>query len=134
MPLHNLVYHDALFLPAAYDYGWPTEGSKEQYFLEGLSQVEMPYAQIEWQKPEDFRLSDILAGLHEAWGTAELTNHKILDPSGMLQEFEYPDGAVTVDLKDFRYRIQGGPMDTGGFRNVDGSSQASSARKAKHGK
>ena len=117
-PLHNLVYHDALLLPAVFDYGRTAE-DRSRHFLEGLSQVEIPYGRITWERPEDFRHVDLLASLHAAWGTAELVGHRLLSAEGWAQEFEYPEGKIAVDLKDLRYRIEGGPMATGDWERID---------------
>ncbi len=118
IPIHTLVYHDALLLPAVFDYG-ATPENRARAFLEGLARVEIPYGSIEWDSPERFRHVDLLAGLHEVWGTAELTNHKLLEPEGLVQEFEYPDGAVAIDLRELRYRIDGGPLATAGWQDVE---------------
>ena len=61
---------------------------------------------------------DVLAQLHEAWATHELLGHRLLDASGMIQEFEYPEGKITIDLEDLRYRIEGGPVATDGWVDV----------------
>jgi hypothetical protein len=37
----------------------------------------------------------------------------------MVQEFEYPDGEISIDLNEMRYRIQGGPVETGDWTEVD---------------
>jgi len=85
---------------------------------EGLARVQIPYGRIDWSTREDFRNVDILARVHEAWGTTELVNHRILDADGLAQEFEYPDGKVTVDLKESRYRVEGGPLETRDWTRV----------------
>ena len=117
VPIHTLVYHDALLLPAVFDYGGAPE-NRARHFLEGLSRVEIPYGRITWDRTEDFQHVDILAHLHSIWGTAELKHHKLLDADGYVQEFEYPEGAITIDLKELRYRIDGGEMDTRGWQDV----------------
>ncbi len=114
VPLHNLVYHDALLLPSQYRYAHPTPRDA-QLFLEGLAQVEIPYGQIGWAQPEDLRGAQLMARLHAAWGTSELTNHRILDSTGAIQEYEYPEGRVLVDLGSCRYRIHRGPEATDGW-------------------
>lgn len=116
-PIHSLVYHDALLLPAVFDYG-STPENRARAFLEGLGRVEIPYGRIDWDRLEQFQHVDLLARLHEAWGTADLRHHKLRDAEGMIQEFEYPDGAVTVDLRDLRYRIDGGPVATDGWQEA----------------
>lgn len=118
VPVHSLVYHDALLLPAVFDYGRVGD-LRARHFLEGLSQVEIPYGKITWDRAERFRDVDILAKLHAAWGTHELVNHRLLDADGMVQEFEYPEGKVSVDLKELRYRIEGGPVMTDGWQAVN---------------
>ncbi len=119
VPIHTLIYHDALLLPAVFDYGGTPE-NRAKHFLEGLSHVEIPYGRINWERAEDFIHVDILANLHNAWGTAELKNHKLLDADGYVQEFEYPEGAITIDLKGLRYRIDGGEMATKDWQEVSG--------------
>ena len=117
VPLHSLVYHDALLLPAVFDYGG-TAKNRPRHFLQGLSQVEIPYGKIEWAHKEDFRYVNLLRDLHAAWGIAELVGHRLLDEEGWMQEFEYPEGTVSIDLKDLRYRIEGGPVATDGWVSV----------------
>jgi len=58
---------------------------------------------------------DILAQLHEAWATHELLDHHLLDAAGMVQEFVYPEGKISIDLGERRYRIEGGPVATDGW-------------------
>lgn len=118
VPLHTLVYHDALLLPAVFDYGGSPE-NRPRHFLEALGRVEIPYGRISWQNREDFRNVDMLAKLHEAWGTAELVSHRLLDSDGMIQEFEYPEGKISIDLNALRYRIEGGPLETDDWAQVD---------------
>ena len=115
IPIHSLVYHDALLLPAVFDYG-STPENRARAFLDGLARVEIPYGNIEWARPEDFRNVDILAKLHAEWGTAELKDHRLVGSDGLVQEFEYPNGSVAVDLKELRYRIDGGPLATKGWQ------------------
>ncbi len=117
IPLHNLVYHDALLMPAHFDYG-RASGSRSRDFLEGISQVAIPYGNVEWDRPEQFQEVDVLARLHDAWATHELLDHRLLDADGMIQEFEYPEGKVVIDLDGLRYRIEGGPVATGGWVDV----------------
>ena len=59
-----------------------------------------------------------MANLHNLWGTAELKNHKLLDSDGYVQEFEYPSGSITIDLKELRYRIDGENMATKDWQEV----------------
>ena len=117
IPLHTLVYHDALLMPALFDYGRSSDESA-RHFLEGLSQVEIPYGKIDWDSREHFEKVDILARLHDAWATHELLDHRLLDADGMIQEFEYPEGRISVDLRGLRYRIEGGPVATDGWVTV----------------
>lgn len=118
VPLHTLVYHDALLLPATFDYARSRE-MRAWHFLEGLSQVEIPYGKIDWDSREHFEKVDLLAQLHGAWATHELLDHRLLDADGMIQEFEYPEGKISIDLKDLRYQIEGGPVATDGWVAVD---------------
>ena len=46
-------------------------------------------------------------------------SHRLLDPDGMIQEFEYPDGKISIDLNELRYHIEGGPLETGDWQAVD---------------
>ena len=116
VPLHNLVYHDALLLPSLFQYR-RTEASV-QHFLEGLAQVEIPYGNITWDKREDFRQVNLLAKLHRIWGIHGLIDHRLLDGDGKAQVFEYPEGMVSIDLDALRYRIEGGPLATKGWVTV----------------
>ena len=113
VPLHSLIYHDALLTPSLFDYRSSEE--RARYFLEGLSQVQIPYGNIEWSSQGQFEQVDVLAKLHSAWATHELLGHRLLDADGMIQEFEYPKGKVSIDLKRLRYRIEDGPVATDGW-------------------
>jgi len=115
VPLHTLVYHDALLLPAHFDYSHQPD-KRAQHFLEGLSQVQIPYGKIDWDSRQQFEWVDVLAKLHGTWATHELLGHRLLDTEGMVQEFEYPEGKISIDLAGLRYRIEGGPVATDGFR------------------
>jgi hypothetical protein len=117
VPLHALVYHDALLVPAHFDYGHSSD-KRAQRFLEGLSQVQIPYGNIDWDHREQFAQVDVLAQLHEAWATHELLDHRLLDVSGRIQEFEYPEGRIVIDLEDLRYKAEGGPVATDGWVDV----------------
>lgn len=114
VPLHSLVYHDALLLPAVFDYGGTPE-NRPRHFLEALARVEIPYGKLTWKRKEDFKFVDMLCALHKAWGCAELLAHRLLDSDGMVQEFEYPEGSVSIDLNELRYNIAGGPLATRGW-------------------
>jgi hypothetical protein len=48
-----------------------------------------------------------------------LLGHRLLDATGMIQEFAYPEGTITVDLETLRYQVEGGPVATDGW--VDAS-------------
>jgi hypothetical protein len=37
----------------------------------------------------------------------------------MIQEFEYPEGKISIDLNALRYRIEGGPLETDDWAQVD---------------
>ncbi|MBM3187373.1 MAG: hypothetical protein FJZ90_01465 [Chloroflexi bacterium] len=104
VPLHNLVYHDALLLPALYAYRRTALSARD--FLEGLAQVEIPYGNVAWERPEDLVGANQMAALHRAWAMHELVDHRLLDETGMVQEYEYPEGAVAIDLTALRYRIE----------------------------
>lgn len=94
--------------------GHPSD-KRAQHFLEGLAQVEIPYGKIDWDRRAHFAQVDILAQLHEAWATHELLDHHLLDAAGMVQEFVYPEGKISIDLGERRYRIEGGPVATDGW-------------------
>ena len=114
VPLHNLVYHDALLLPAAFDYAYDP-ALRLTYFLQGLAQVEIPYGKIAWDDQESFAQVNLMAQLHRAWGTQELVGHKLLEADGSVQEYVYPEGKISIDLHEGRYRIEGGPLATEGW-------------------
>ncbi len=115
-PLHNLIYHDSLLLPAVWDYGYDP-ALRSEFFLQGLAQVEIPYARPEWGKREEFTNAQFMARLHQAWGTHELLAHRLLDADGRIQEYIYPEGSVAIDLQHMSYRIQGGSCATDGWVN-----------------
>ena len=117
VPLHTLVYHDALLLPAHFDYSHRSN-QRAQHFLEGLSQVQIPYGRLDWDDRAQFEQVDVLAKLHSAWATHELLGHQLLDTEGMVQEFEYPEGKITIDLRGLRYRVDDGPIATDGWIDV----------------
>jgi hypothetical protein len=117
VPLHTLVYHDALLTPAHFDYGH-APGTRAQHYLAGLAQVQIPYGNIEWDRQEQFEQVDVLAELHTAWATHELLEHRLLDADGMVQAFDYPEGRITIDLEGLRYQVDGGPVATEGWVDV----------------
>ena len=118
VPLHSLVYHDSMLMPSTFSCGGDAK-TNGRLFLEGLANVDLPYGRIDWTKTSDFRHVDILASLHEAWGTAQLKDHRILDAQGLVHEFEYAEGMICVDLNELRYKIMGGPMGTQDWVKVD---------------
>jgi hypothetical protein len=42
----------------------------------------------------------------------------LLDATGMLQEFEHPEGKTAIDPENLRYLIEGGPITTDGWVDV----------------
>lgn len=120
LPLHNLIYHDALLLPAVYDYGYD-QSLRTEYALRGLAEVEIPYGRYHWNQPSQLKHARLMATLHAEWGTHELVDHHLLEADGSVQAFIYPEGSVQIDLARQRYRIQGGACDTGGWVCVEGA-------------
>jgi hypothetical protein len=114
VPLHNLVYHDALLTPAVYDAGY--DGSlRNEYALRGLAEAEIPYGRLGRDQPSQFAHTRLMAALHADWGTHELVDHQLLEANGSIQSFVYPNGSVQIDLARQRYRICGGRLQTDGW-------------------
>jgi len=117
VPLHNLVYHDALLLPSVYDYAYDKD-LRTEYLLRGLAEVEIPYGRYHWDKVKQLEHARLMAELHAEWGTHELVDHQLLEGDGSVQAFIYPEGSIQIDLARQRYRIQGSEKDTGGWMSI----------------
>jgi hypothetical protein len=117
VPLHNLVYHDALLIPSVYDYGYD-KSLRTEYLLRGLGEVEIPYGRYHWDKAEQLEHARLMASLHAEWGTHELVDHRLLESDGSVQAFVYPEGSIQIDLAGQRYRIDGSNVDTDGWMSA----------------
>jgi len=122
VPLHNLVYHDALLTPAVYDAGYDGD-LRAEYALRGLAEVEIPYGCYHWDQPSQLTHAKLMAALHAEWGTHELVDHRLLEADGSAQAFVYPEGSVQIDLIQQQYRIQGGKHRTDGWIGIEGISR-----------
>jgi len=105
VPLWNLVYHDALFVPwsTREDRAWgiPTSDSP---FLHCLLNAGLPY--IEGREPAALDRVRAAADLNARCGALEMIRHELLDSAGRVQRATYADGTqVTVDFDAKTYSI-----------------------------
>ncbi len=105
IPLFNLVYHDALFLPWSRGKGEWGIPQNDLGYLHGLANVGMPYVSL---SPDEAELEQIrtMTALHERTALSEMTNHEFLDDSHRRQRTTFADGtAVTIDLDKDTFEI-----------------------------
>lgn len=107
IPLFNLVYHDAIFLP------FESKMTRDSYYypateipgLYGLLNAGMPYV-AEEPTPEELETVKAMAALHRRVGLLEMTGHELLDDAGRRQRSTFADGTtVTIDQENGTYRI-----------------------------
>ncbi len=106
IPLFNLVYHDALFLPWSLGKGEWGIPETDWGYLHALLNAGLPYMSIE---PDEESLKTIktLCALHERVGLQEMIRHEFLDPERRRQRTIYADGTtVTADFEKNEYRIE----------------------------
>jgi hypothetical protein len=108
VPLFNLVYHDALFLPWSRGKGeWGIPKSDLGY-LHGLANVGMPYVS---PSPDEAELEQVrtMTALHQRTALSEMTNHEFLDDTHRRQRTTFADGTtVTIDLDKDTFEISPG--------------------------
>lgn len=105
IPLFNLVYHDALFLPWSLGKGAWGIPEKDLGHLYGLANAGMPYLSIE-PAADELEKVRTMCSLHKRLALAEMTGHRFTDESFRRQEFTYADGTkVRIDLDASTFEI-----------------------------
>lgn len=105
VPLFNLVYHDALFLPWSLSKGAWGIPEKDLGYLHGLANAGLPYLSIE---PSDAELERvrILCKLNERLALVEMTDHAFLDEAHRRQKTTFADGTtILIDLDKETFEI-----------------------------
>lgn len=98
IPLFNLVYHDALFLPWSLGKGAWGIPEKDLGYLYGLGNAGLPYLSIE-PGADELEKVRTMCELHKRLALSELTGHRFIDGSFRRQEFSYADGTkIAIDL------------------------------------
>ncbi|MBN1817960.1 MAG: hypothetical protein JW828_11420 [Sedimentisphaerales bacterium] len=105
IPLFNLVYHEAIFLPWSLEKGaWGIPESDWGY-LHGIANAGLPYLSIQPSEEELERVR-ILCKLNQRLALQEMTNHQFLDEKYRRQKTFFADGTVvTIDLDKDLYEI-----------------------------
>ncbi len=105
LPLFNLVYHDALFMPWSLDRGVWGIPETDLGFLHGMANAGLPYLSLHPGAEELARVKAMCA-LNRRVGLLEMTGHRFLDASRRRQETAYSDGTrVTIDLEANTYTV-----------------------------
>lgn len=110
VPLWHLVFHDAVVLPHA--------GGEQLNFLHGNP----PWFSVgrygeDWDGvPEkELEVKRRVMALHEDVGRLEMTDHKLLEADGSVQQTVFGGGvSVTVDANNRTVKIEGGRAETKG--------------------
>ncbi len=98
IPLFDLVYHDAIFLPWSLGKGSWGIPETDSGLLYGLGHAGLPYLSIEPDAAEWDRVRTMCA-LNERLAGVEMVNHQFLDGRFRRQRFVYADGTrVDIDL------------------------------------
>jgi len=106
VPLFNLVYHDALFMPWSLDRGAWGIPEKDLGFLHALANGGMPYLGLE-PSAEDLERVRTVARLHARVALLEMTRHEFLDGGRRRQQTTFADGTqITIDLDRDEWTIQ----------------------------
>ena len=105
VPLFNLVYHDALFLPWSMGKGEWGIPQNDLGYLHGLANAGMPYVSLSPDEAELERIRTMTA-LHKETALSEMTNHEFLDDSHRRQRTTFANGTtVTIDLDKDTFEI-----------------------------
>ena len=105
VPLHNLVYHDAILTPWYFE-EWATPTPQPNGFLHCLLNAGLPYLTRE-DDPKHLERVKVAADLAKRCGFAEMTNHEFLSEDNMVQRTTFSNGVqVTVDFGDDSYAIK----------------------------
>ncbi len=108
VPLFNLVYHDAIFLPWSLGKGAWGIPEDDRGFLHGLLNAGMPYLSL---TPRDAELERVqtMCRLHERVGILEMVKHEFINGNYRKQRTEFSDGTtVTIDLDADTFEIYPG--------------------------
>ena len=108
IPLFNLVYHDAIFLPwsiGAEKGGWGIPDADSGY-LHGLLNAGIPYISL---NPNDAELKKVeqLCQLNKRLALQEMVYHEFIDGNYRRQRTTFADGTtVTVDFESGEFAIE----------------------------
>ncbi|HRZ99576.1 MAG TPA: DUF5696 domain-containing protein [Candidatus Paceibacterota bacterium] len=106
VPLFNLVFHDALFIPWSLDRGAWGIPEKDLGFLHALMNGGMPYLSLA-PSDEELKRVRILCRLHQRLALTEMVSHSFLDASRRRQRTTFADGTrITVDLDKDQWDIR----------------------------
>ncbi len=111
VPLHSLVYHDAILVPWLLGKGRGVPKNDSGY-LHGLANAGLPYMQLTYSHflsdsgEVDLTRVRTMCALHERVGLLEMTNHEFLDKGYRKQRTTFADGTtVTIDLDADTFHI-----------------------------
>ncbi len=97
VPLHALVYHDALVTPWSLSRGGWGIPKQDSAYLHGLACAGVPYTSTSPGK-EEMEKVRTMAALHQRVGLLAMTGHELLDATGRRYRTRFADGTtVTVD-------------------------------------
>ncbi len=106
VPLFNLVYHDAIFIPWTQSTGGWGIPNGDWGFLHGLLNGGLPYLNVEDPKHDEIDRTRVTCALARRVGLAEMTRHEMLDPAFRRQKTTFADGTkVTIDFDKRSYEI-----------------------------
>jgi hypothetical protein len=105
IPLFNLVYHDALFMPWSLGRGEWGIPEKDLGYLYALANGGMPYLGFN-PGPEHLQQVLTLCALHKRVALLEITKHEFLNDTHRRQRSTFTDGTqVTIDLDTDKWEI-----------------------------
>jgi hypothetical protein len=105
VPLFNLVYYDAIFLPWSLGKGAWGIPEKDSGYLHGLANAGLPYLSIQPSEAELERVRT-MCKLNKRLSLVEMTGHKFLDENYRRQQTTFADGTVvSIDLDKDTYTI-----------------------------
>jgi hypothetical protein len=105
IPLHALVYHDALVVPWSLSKGGWGIPDDDLGFLHALSGAGVPYVSL---RPDPAHLRQVreLCGLHQRLALVPMVRHEFLDAGYRRQKTAFADGTtVEVNFATGDYRI-----------------------------
>lgn len=116
VPLHSLVYHDAILVPwtlgKGTGVGWHGIPKDDSGYLHALANAGLPYLSLTYSDfatiPGEAPMTQVrtVCARHERVGLLEMTNHEFLDESYREQRTTFADGTtVTIDLDAGTFEI-----------------------------